>query len=290
MSDILFSPEFFRCLEGVRLKLSKSQRDRAGEQLSRSESGEGIEFHDFRGYAPGDDLRYVDWNAYARFGKIYLKRFRKEQSSRVSILLDLSGSMDFGDPSKRAMACRVAASTGIVSLATGVRVRFFSSGSSEAQSFEGKQSVPLMLDHLIRLHDAKLSEASFREFLRQDFKFEREELFLISDLLDGDGPDPVFESMKSWRAAGNDCRLIQVLSEEERSPAWQGRATVVDRETGERLQATFADPERELYTQIVTQFLDQVERFCARLGVDYARVISEQDLEQSLSQALRLTQ
>ncbi|MHC4607548.1 MAG: DUF58 domain-containing protein, partial [Planctomycetota bacterium] len=95
-----FSGDFLRVLE--RLYLLARRRMTREEHGSRPSARRGgsIEFHDYRHYTPGDEARYIDWNVYARHGSLFVKEFAAEETVHVSVLLDASASMTFGDPPK----------------------------------------------------------------------------------------------------------------------------------------------------------------------------------------------
>ena len=110
--------------------------------LRRSQSfGASVEFSDFREYAPGDDLRRLDWNAYARFDKLFLKLFLEEQQSCLRIALDASASMESGTPDKWRFACKLAAILAYISLLRYDRVALFtlSGGTTQrSRTFGGR--------------------------------------------------------------------------------------------------------------------------------------------------------
>src|SRR5207248_129157 len=91
----------------------------------------GIEFVDYRPYSPGDDLRSVDWNAYARLGTLYVRQDQAEHDTMLYLLVDGSPSMDFGQPTKFLAARRIAAALGYVALSHLDSVIVASPGASE---------------------------------------------------------------------------------------------------------------------------------------------------------------
>src|SRR5712671_1369524 len=118
---ILDSP-FLKKLE--RLSLI-TRRPFAGQMKGEKRSvkrGSSVEFADYREYLPGDDLRYVDWNTAARLEKLFVKLFIEEEDLYLALLVDTSGSMDFGRPTKLHYAARVAAALGYIGLANYDRV------------------------------------------------------------------------------------------------------------------------------------------------------------------------
>ena len=92
--------------------------------LRRSQrKGQSVEFADFRNYVPGDDLRFIDWNLYARLDRLFLKLFLEEEDLHFYALVDCSRSMDFGEPSKLTFAKQLAASLGYIGLCRADRVK-----------------------------------------------------------------------------------------------------------------------------------------------------------------------
>ncbi len=115
-AQTLLSPSFLYTLDRLELV---SRRARAGTFKGERRSprrGGSVEFADFREYAPGDDFRQIDWNAYARLERLFLRLFVEEEDATVHVLLDASKSMDWGQPPKWAYAQRVAAAMGYIAL------------------------------------------------------------------------------------------------------------------------------------------------------------------------------
>ena len=121
----LFDSDFPKKLEYLSLVSRRVFRGRLLAQRRTKQLGGGIEFADRREYTPGDDLRYLDWNVYAKFGDLLLKRFQEEEDLHVYILLDASKSMDCGSPNKFDYARRIAAALAYIALADLDRVSIF---------------------------------------------------------------------------------------------------------------------------------------------------------------------
>ena len=119
----LLTPELLAQLERMELVSRKIFRGRMkGERRSRRR-GQSVEFADFRNYVPGDDLRFMDWNLYARLEKLFLKLYLEEEDLHFYALIDASMSMDFGDPTKLHYAKQLAAALGFIGLCRADRVR-----------------------------------------------------------------------------------------------------------------------------------------------------------------------
>ena len=135
-------------LELVRRKIFRGRMK--GERRSKRK-GQSVEFADFRNYVPGDDLRFIDWNTYARLDRLFLKLFLEEEDLHFYALIDASPSMDFGTPTKLQYAKQLAAALGFIGLVRADRVRIETLGQSLRQRgpvLRGRKSVWRMLDYL----------------------------------------------------------------------------------------------------------------------------------------------
>src|SRR5213596_1199868 len=116
IQNALLTPELLRRLEQFQLLAARRAKSSAkGERRSRAR-GQSVEFADYRTYVPGDDFRYLDWNLYGRLERLFLKLYEEERELPVTIFLDASESMTFGEPHKFDFARQVAAAIGYVAL------------------------------------------------------------------------------------------------------------------------------------------------------------------------------
>ena len=125
----MFDSEFLKRLEYLSLLSKRMFKGQLLAQRRTMTTGGGIEFADHREYIHGDDLRYLDWNIYARYGDLLLKRFQEEEDLHVYVLLDASVSMDRADEggvSKFMLARQIAAALGYIALADLDRVSIVS--------------------------------------------------------------------------------------------------------------------------------------------------------------------
>jgi hypothetical protein len=98
LASPLLSPQLLAQLERLELVSRKIFRGRMKGERKSKRKGQSVEFADFRQYVPGDDLRFIDWNLFARMERLYLKLFLEEEDLHFYALIDTSGSMDFGEP------------------------------------------------------------------------------------------------------------------------------------------------------------------------------------------------
>ncbi len=114
--QVLFNEFFLRRLERLALLYRSAAKSQAQGERRSSQRGQSVEFADFRPYSLGDDFRRIDWNAYARLERLFIKLFLDEKEITVHLLLDNSGSMDWGEPNKFSYAVRTAAAFGYIAL------------------------------------------------------------------------------------------------------------------------------------------------------------------------------
>src|SRR5688572_7023403 len=228
----LLDVEFVRELEVLRRRLERRARSGgAGEHLAKRRGG-SAEFHEHRPYAAGDDLRRIDWAAYARSGEPVVKVFRAEEDVVARLLCDASASLDFGEPKKMLVAQKLAAAIGYMTLADAERAQVIvSSGGStrDGTPARGRNGLPALLRQLDAIEPgghtdlARAVDAVVQKSARPGM------LAVLSDFFDG---GPVLSALTRARAAGHDVVLVQVLAAEEVDPPHEGDWALEDAETG----------------------------------------------------------
>lgn len=283
----LLSPQLLARLERMELVSRKIFRGRMKGERRSKRKGQSVEFADFRSYVPGDDLRFVDWNLYARLDKLFLKLFLEEEDLHFYTVIDASMSMDFGEPVKKLdFAKQLAAALGFVGLCRADRVKVESLGSRQAQGpvLRGRHSLWRLLDYLESIEPGEsLSLAQgVKDFcLRNSGKGI---LVLISDLMDKDG----FESaLRMLVAQQMDVYVIHVLSPEELDPDLKGDLRLVDCEDGEVAEITVSRPLMDRYKRTLTAFVESARDFCTRRGMVYVMTSSERPVDQLVTTYLR---
>ncbi len=287
MSDpALLDPAFARELEALRRRLEiRARSGGAGEHTARRRGG-SAEFQEHRAYVPGDDLRRVDWLAYARTGEPVLKLFRSEEDVVLRLLLDASASLDFGDPKKIDVARRVAAAVGYMALAGSQRAQvLLAQGAAEAAGSglrrtssprRGRAGLPGLL------RDLASADASGAVDLARavDQAVQRSPrpgmLVVLSDFFDA---GPVLSALSRARAAGHDLFLIQILMRGELEPELDGDFALVDSETGQAVDVTIDAAAIDAYVLRVTGLIEELRAFSKRHGATYVRTTTDAPLE-----------
>lgn len=269
MSEKLLDKDVMRRLERLALVSRKITSGRLkGERRSRRR-GSSADFADYRNYVAGDDLRFLDWKIYGRLEKLFLKLFLEEEDLRVHILLDVSRSMDHGEPQKLLYAKRVAAALGYICLSKmdSLVVRTF--GDRVVQSFgpkRGKVNGARYFDFLSSV------ETADRTSLLQSFKAAaqgaggRGVVVVLSDFYDFDGYEEAFRRLF---AADFEVLVIHVMSPGELEPKYQGDIKLVDCEFGTTADVSMGRSVLNLYGKTVSAFCNGLKNYVVGRGGCY---------------------
>lgn len=282
----LLEPEFLRKLEQLTIVSKKVFSGQLKGDRRSSRRGTSVEFADFRNYALGDDLRYVDWNTFARLEKLFLKLFMEEEDLHVYLLLDGSQSMAYGAPSKFDYARRVAASLGYIGLTNLDRVGatvFAEKMRDHQPPVRGKQQVFPYFSFLEKAQPGGQTSlaASLKEFALRTRR--PGVAILISDFF-----DPEWETgLKALLHRRFQVSAIQVLDRSEIRPDLVGDLKLVDCETGEEREITISAGLLKEYQKSVDQFCGGIQDTCRRYGADYIQAITDQPFEEMILNWLR---
>ncbi len=257
-----------------------------GERRSKRK-GQSVEFADFRNYVPGDDLRFIDWNLYARLEKLFLKLFLEEEDLHFYALIDASLSMEFGEPTKLMYAKQLAAALGFIGLCRADRVKIESLGTPRSRPgpvLRGRRSLWRMLDHLNGIQPGEnvpLADGVKNFCLRNSGKGI---LVLISDLMDKSGYETALRFLVAQQM---DVYVLQVFCPEELDPEVKGDLKLIDCEDADEAEITVSRPLLDRYKRTFASFINGVREFCTRRGMMYIMTSTEKPVEQLVSHYLR---
>ena len=249
-----------------------------GHNTSRFAGG-GQEFLDHRHFHHGDDLRAVNWRAYLRLEKMFLKMFQVEPRVPVRMLIDTSDSMNSEEGFKFQYARQLAAAlcyVGLVRLDT-IALRPFSARLGEGmQCGGGRHRFSPVMDYLTALQAG--GRTDYLEVTRQFISThpQRGLLIMISDFLDDAGCERPLQYLADF---GHELLLVQVWSEEDRTPPWLGDLDLVDAETESRLQLQFDEAARESYTRGFDKYAGSLQQLALRNGGRYVGVSTGMPIE-----------
>lgn len=272
--EALLEPAELELIRRLTLSVKRRAAGQAtGEQRSPALGG-GIEFADYREYAPGDDVRQVDWSVFLRFRKLLIKLCAEEKELTLVLLLDHSQSMAYGQAGKYRQAQRMAAILGGIALASGNRAAVLAWGADLkeiATPLRGQRSVPLLADRIRRLEAGGPGNplACVRQFAS---RYGRRCLaVLLTDLLHPDW-SPVLAGLT---ASGGEAHVLHILAPEELEPPQRGEVTLVDQETSAEAALHLDGPLVDRYQAELRQWLGLVGTQCRASGLGYALVRSD---------------
>ncbi len=282
----LLSSEMMARLERMELVSRKIFRGRMKGERRSKRKGQSVEFADFRNYVAGDDLRFIDWNLFARMDRLYLKLFLEEEDLHFYTLIDDSRSMEFGDPNKFFVARQLAASLAYIGLCRGDRVSVSTFSKSGAPVvIRGRSSAHRLIGYLENANCSDASptmEDSMRRFCLKNTG--KGIVVVITDLMSKTGYET---ALKMLVAREMDVYIIHLLSPEELSPTVEGDLVLLDCEDMERRDVSISASLLQRYGQTLGAFIDTARSFCNRRSITYVSVRSDQELEPLINEYLR---
>lgn len=283
----LLPPDLLAQLERLELVTRKVFRGRMKGERRSKRKGQSVEFADFRAYVPGDDLRTIDWNLYARLDKLIVKLFLEEEDLHFYVLIDASRSMDFGEPTKLDYAKQLAAALGFIGLVRTDRVRIETLGQTlreQGPVLRGRKSVWRMLDYLNGIEpgdSVPLAEGVKNFCLRNPG---RGVVVLISDLMDKSGYEAGLRYLMSQRM---DVYIVHLLSQEELDPDVKGDLKLVDCEDADVAEISVSAPLLARYKSTLNAFTGGALEFCSRRGMNYLLANNQTPVKDLISNYLR---
>ncbi len=277
----------------ARLQLRMSHKSSLNMTGSRKSIQKGIsaEFSDFREYMPGDDLRRMDWNVYARLDKLYIREYMEEKEAVVSVLIDTSASMDYGVKSKAELARDLAAAVSFLALNNMDRLCLYDmkdmgrclplGGGQNAQ-----REALRFLEHLEFSGEADMLSA-VRKMRRRGPGV----TVLISDFLHPDmfEPEGRYEKLLQYL---NYCKqrpvILHTMAAEELHMTLEGALNLIDSETLDKLRLTVDARAVEHYERELNRLIERMKKGCSGGRGAYVLCDAGKDRNQLIFQDLRV--
>ena len=292
MSQRFLDPEILAGISGLDL-VAKTVVDGFIAGLHRSpDFGFSQEFAEYRAYSEGDDLRHVDWNVFARTERCYLKRYRGETNTRLTLLVDASASMGYGSHrvNKLDYARYLAASlfylahhqrdaAGLIVFDDEVRNHLVPS------SRQGQLMRLLHALERIELGSRTNFQKPFLHF--QQFLFRPGIVAVISDFYED--PDVVINTIEPLRYRGNELILFHVLDPKEIKPAFNRPVLLVDMEDEEAMDVSPEYAQTE-YRAKIDSHIENLHTKAKRAGMDYFLLDTSRPLDEALREYLVIRQ
>ncbi|MDX1928471.1 MAG: DUF58 domain-containing protein [Pirellulaceae bacterium] len=285
----LFDSEFLKRLEYLSLVSKRMFRGQLLAQRRTKQMGGGIEFADHREYAHGDDLRYLDWSIFARYGDLLLKRFQEEQDLHVYILLDASPSMNVGQPStKFDYARRVAAALAYIALADLDRVGIYAYSNElvdEMPMTRGKDRVLSVLRFLDGLKTSGTRTDLGRVVRGLVNRAQRTGVvIIISDLFDQDGFKAGVDLLRHRRFEPH---IVQLHTPEEAQPKMLGDVELQEVETGDLRKLTITERKLKQYAELFQGFLAEIDGYCRTYSLSNTRTTIDLPFDELILRMMR---
>lgn len=260
----MLTDAFLNRLDTLSLAMRGRAQGGAGGSRRSRQTGSSAEFSDYREYIPGDDIRRLDWNAYARFDRLFLKLFMEEQESLVTVLLDASASMGV----KWASARSAAEAVGYLALTGGDRlcVHVLKNGRAmRSPQLSGRAAFPRLTGFLDGCAPDG-TEGTLTESVKRTEGLKKGLCFLITD---GYAEDALKEALDYLRYLKQETAVIHVLSGEELRPGYEGAVRLTDSESGEKLDLLADRSALDAYRDALEDFLKQIRGNCAAREAPY---------------------
>jgi uncharacterized protein (DUF58 family) len=246
--------------------------------------GFSVDFAEYRQYMPGDDIRRIDWKVYGRSDRLYIKLYEGETNTQVLILLDISGSMNYGSGEiKKVDYARILAAclsyfayhqrdgVGLLTFDTDVRSHI-PAGRRSGQLFN-------ILTTIDKVEPGK--ETAFKKPLRflAEFLSRRGLIVVISDFYDE--PDNILAGLKALKAKGNDICVFHIMDDFELTFPFEETAQFQDLETLKKLHI-IPDYLREQYLVILNEHMEKLRKELSGCHIDYTLMNTSKPLDAGL--------
>lgn len=265
----LLDPDFMSQLDRLDIVSRKIFAGKMKGERRSKRKGQSVEFADYRNYVMGDDLRFLDWNIFARLERLFIKLFFEEEDLHVNVLIDCSRSMDFGDPGKALYARRVAAAIAYIGLVNYNRVTltaFSDRFGPEMSGIRGRRLIHQVLGFLGDL-DAEgvgnMTGACKQFAIRHP---QRGVCIVLSDFMDKTGYEA---GLRYLIGRKYDLYVIQLLSPEEIEPTLTGDLRLLDVEDDDTAEITVSRALLNRYKQTLRAYCGGLRDFCSKRGAVY---------------------
>ncbi|MEO0514803.1 MAG: DUF58 domain-containing protein [Planctomycetota bacterium] len=242
-----------------------------GEQLG-SGVGNSIEFMDYREYTPGDDLRRIDWSAYARSDRLVVKLNREEVTPHLDLLLDTSRSMALAGSAKPTALLGLAAALSAAADNARMTRRVYAA-AQRLEPIPGGEGDPRgwHWPGFIEPGEEATMTGALHEIAVPMRR--RGVRVLVSDLLCADDPWPIVSRLAEGASSAH---VVQLLAKQDADPEWNGDLRLVDSESGELRELRLDATARSRYRQQLDRLREQWRSACARAGVRMTELIAEE--------------
>jgi hypothetical protein len=286
----LFEPAFVRALQTLTLAGRRTPSGRAAGQWRSRTSGSSVEFSDYRTYAVGDDFRRIDWNAYARLERLFVRLYRAEEDLSLTLVLDTSASMGWGRPAKVRLGAQLVGALAFIALQSGDRVDLATcrdtSVGGRLSGLRGTPAAWTAWHFLERLEcdgatDLNAGLTACAGHVRGSGM-----TLVVSDLFSPTGYQQGVDALVGHR---QDVLLVHVLSPDELAPPADliGDWRLQDTEPASPIEASITPGVLRAYRRLLDTFSQEVADFCRRRGITYLQLRSNVNIQDVVLRTFR---
>ena len=281
MSKYVINEDFLQQVEALQVILKNNLAGLFGGNHKSRTYGSSCEFADYRDYIPGDDITKIDWNAYARFDKLYLKLFLDERQVHTRIYIDASRSMDYGEGKKAEMALQIAATLAYLSICEMDRVSIYYIKENKVHevisNIVGKES---FYNSIGKLNEIEFSDNCFisDSILPTKVGYGDGMSIIISDFLTNNDYETAIDYLVGKR---RDLICFQVLSKEELKPNIRGKVHFYDSENvNKQYRKNINRDVAKAYNEALNYTIDRIKNYCNSRESNYLLVQSEKSVSE----------
>ena len=283
-----FDSEFLKKLEYLYIVSKKIFAGRIKAERRSTRRGVSVEFADYRNYTPGDDFRYIDWNAFARLDELLLKLYEEREDLHIYILVDASQSMTYGELPKLIYAKRVAAALAYIGLSNLDRIGITAFNTTDMHRLpteRGKGKIFTVLNFLDQINGTGETdmEHAFRNFVHMTKR--RGLVVVISDLFDPKGFTAGLNMLKFQK---HDLFVIHIIDEKEAEPNLLGDYHLVDIETDQLRPVTINENHIKRYKALFNKYCDDLDRYCTQREISLVRTMTKAPFEELILRIFRM--
>ncbi len=270
----------------------KANQNTAGNRKS-TQKGSSTEFSDFREYQAGDDVRRIDWNAYARTERLFVKEYAEEKETVLTILIDSSASMNFGERSKASLTKDLVEALAYLALTSSDRVILVDLKKPE-RPYPVSGGRKMIMKVKEWLEDLEFSgSVDLSESIRRFNPSSIGVTVLVSDLLEEEfitevGRAQLQKALSYLRYRKQEVYLLQVLTEEELRIDLTGTYFLIDSEDGSKLRVTMDNASITGYEQALNEFLEGLKMTAKAAGAGYILADGGKELKQILFEDMKI--
>ena len=281
MKKVVIDEFFLGQLEQLGTILKNNVAGMFGGNRRSKNLGSSCEFADYRDYMPGDDVTKIDWNAYARFDKLYQKLYFDERQMHTKIYIDVSRSMVHGNDEKAVAAIKLAAAFAYLSVCEMDKVSIYAMRGSSLEEvvsgMVGKDSYINCIGSLNELEfdfDSKISEAIVPSSVGRGDGYS----IIISDFLTDENYEAAIDRLAEQK---RDILCVQILSREEINPQLRGKMHLFDSEDQSRFFRKKIDQDVvRAYKDALKYVTDRIRLYCESRGGQYILVPAHTELSE----------